>query len=95
MTSLVFASVSFLVIMMSLLIFLLEFEKMEDKFPKSLIVVLWFIAAGLFLNAALPFLGAPAVAQSGVTKVAICDEYGSVCAEIWGNYGTDLGLKTY
>jgi len=53
------------------------------------------IAAGLFLNAALPFLGTPAIAQSGVTKVAICDEYGSVCAEIWGNYGTDLGLKTY
>jgi hypothetical protein len=41
---------------------------MENKFPKSLIVVLWFIAAGLFLNAALPFIGTPAVAQYGVTR---------------------------
>ena len=69
---------------------------MENKFPKSLIVVLWFIAASLFLNAALPFIGTPAVAQSGVTKVAICDESGTFCAAIFGNdYGRDLGLKTY
>lgn len=55
---------------------------MEKKFPKSLIVALWFIAAGLFLNAALPFIGTPAVAQYGVQKVAICDVDGDWCADI-------------
>jgi hypothetical protein len=56
---------------------------MENKFPKSLIVVLWFIAAGLFLNAALPFIVTPAVAQYGVQKVAICDVNGELCADVW------------
>ena len=71
---------------------------MENKFPKSLIVVLWFIAAGLFLNAALPFIGTPAIAQYGVQKVAICDVDGDWCAQILRNdsgFQSKYGLATY
>jgi len=64
---------------------------MENKFPKSLIVVLWFIAAGLFLNAALPFIGTPANAQYGVQKVAICNISGNDCADIWWEWGNNGG----
>ena len=56
------------------------------------------VAAGLFLNAALPFIGTPAVAQYGVQKVAICDVDGDWCAQILRNdsgFQSKYGLATY
>ena len=58
---------------------------MEDKFPKSLIVVLWFIVAGLFLNASLPFIGTPAVASNGIQKIAFCDPSSGNCTKVFNN----------
>ena len=50
--------------------------------PKSLMLVLWLIAGGLFVNG-LQFLTVePVNAQSGVTKVAICNAAGGVCADV-------------
>jgi len=52
----------------------------------------------LFLNAALPFIGTPAVAQYGVQKVAICDVDGDWCAQILRNdsgFQSKYGLATY
>ena len=68
---------------------------MEMKLPKSLIVGIWVVGIGLVLNGVQPFIGTPANAQYGVQKVAICNESGSSCAEIWGRDGIDSGLKTH
>ena len=50
--------------------------------PKSLMVVLWLIAAGLFANGLQFFSVEPVHAQSGVTKVAICGTEGFFCADV-------------
>ena len=52
---------------------------MEMKLPKSLIVGIWVVGIGLVLNGVQPFIGTPANAQSGVQKMAICDENGATC----------------
>ena len=51
--------------------------------PKSLMVVLWLIAGGLFANG-LQFLTVePVSAQSSITKVAICyPRFPDVCADV-------------
>ncbi len=51
--------------------------------PKSLMVVLWLIAGGLFANG-LQFLTVePVSTQSSITKVAICHvKFPDVCADV-------------
>ena len=50
--------------------------------PKSLMVVLWLIAAGLFANGLQFFTVEPVHAQSGMTKVAICGPEAIFCADV-------------
>ena len=57
-------------------------KKVKLEVPKNLMVVLWLIAGGLFANS-LQFLTVESVsAQSGVTRVAICNAGGGVCADV-------------
>ena len=62
--------------------------------PKSLMVVLWLIAVGLFANG-LQFLTVePANARSSPTKVVICNEFGDNCADVLKDEGGFLSLMT-
>ena len=58
---------------------------MEMKLPKSLIVGIWVVGIGLVLNGVQPIIGTPANAQSGIQKIAICDEDGRRCVMISRN----------
>ena len=65
-------------------------NKVKLVVPKSLMVVLWLIAGGLFANG-LQFLTVePVSAQSGLTKVAICRVDGAKCADFVGS-GVNTG----
>jgi len=58
---------------------------MENKFPTSLIVGIWFVGIGLVLNGVQSFIGTPANAQSGIQKMAICDANSATCISFTGN----------
>ncbi len=51
--------------------------------PKSLLAALWLIAVGLVLNGLHVFGVSPVNANNGVQKVAICDLWGTVCADLY------------
>ena len=69
-------------------------KKVKLVVPKSLMVVLWLIAAGLFANG-LQFLTVePVNAQSYPTRVAICNENGGGCADVVKDEGGYLSLMT-
>ena len=60
--------------------------------PKSLMVVLWLIAGGLFANG-LQFLSVESAnARSSPTKVIIYNEFGENCADVLKDEGGFLQL---
>ena len=69
-------------------------KEMKLVVPKSLMVVLWLIAGGLFANG-LQFLSVKSTnARPSPTKVGICNEFGDNCADVLKDEGGFLSLMT-
>ena len=71
----------------------------QIKLPLSLTIILGLIAFGLIANVLKPVLKIDeAFAASEVHKIAICNQTGTKCADVSGQYGKNsfpLGVWTF